>query len=489
MSGLKLEGSTTGNVVEVNANNQLQINNPLTSTQAGFASIVCENDAGTVVGSRTMVAPRCSDDYRLKVGLTTPLFDYQFTNTAQDTDFWYYKSGTMTATQSAGFLNLNAISSTGSGNGCLMQTWRVFKVMANAELYVTITINVPAAPLANEVAEFGLFIGTAAAAPGTAPADGAFFRLSNAGLIGVINNAGTETPTGVLISAGSIVIGQSYQLGINMTTYQTEFWNNNTLLGTLPTPAGNVMPFASGALPLCVQQRNSGAVGGGTNMQLKIGSVRVEQDDLALGMPLSHIQAAMGYAYQGLPGGTQGTLSNYTNNIALTPFALANVGTGALTGLGGIAAINPTLAAGTDGVIFQFTNPAGGVAQVPRTLVITGVSVQGAVTTILSNAVASVLVYSLAFGATALPLATAQGATFTTATTKAIKTVPIGIETYGINAAVGTLGCPTPLTADLSQAPICVNPGEFVCLIARQVGTVTSSGAVTVMYNVKHYWI
>ena len=489
MAGLKIEGSTTGNVVEVSTNNQMQINNPLTSTQAGFASVVCENDSGSVVGSRTMVAPRCSDDYRLKTGLTTPLFDYQFTNTAQDTNFWYYKSGTMTATQSGGFLNLNAISSTSSGNGVYMQTWRNFKVMANAELYVTVTINIPAAPLANEVAEFGLFIGTAAAAPGTAPADGVYFRLSNSGLIGVVNNAGVETPTGVLIPLGSLVIGQSYQFGINVTQYMTEFWNNLTLLGSVATPAGNIQPFASGALPLCVQQRNSGAVGGGTNMQLKIGSVRVEQDDLQLGMPLSHIQGAMGYAYQGLPGGTQGTLSNYTNNVSLSPFALANIGTGALTTLGGIAQVNPTLAVGTDGVIFGYTNPVGGVAQVPRTLVITGVQVQGAVTTVLANTAPVNYVYSVAFGATAISLATAQGASFTTATTKAIKTAVVGIDTYGINAAVGTLGTSTPLVADFSQAPICVNPGELVCLMARNIGTVTTSGVITIMCTFKHYWI
>ena len=259
----------------------------------------------------------------------------------------------------------------------------------------------------------------------------------------------------------------------------------------LQTAAGNAQPFSSTALPICFQYRNSGLVSGSPQMQFRVGSCRVEQDDLNLGIPYSHIQAAAGLQYQSQPGSAspQGNDNYYTASVAPTPFAFVAAATGAMAGLGGIAVINPTTAAGTDGVIFSYQNPVGGVSQIPRTLVITGVQVQGGVSTILANTSALALAYSIGFGHTAATLATANVTTFTTATTKAPRFVPIGFETYAINAAVGVIGCPTPLILDLSQAPIVVNPGEFVALVVRNVGGVTTSGAITVMCTMKHYYI
>jgi hypothetical protein len=485
-----IQGATSGNIAEVSEENQLQTNPPLTSIEAGFVSVDAEIDPGTYIGYRYVRSLKCSDEYRFQTGKMTPIFDYQFTNTAQDTDFWRYTFTSMTAIQLGGFLVFNSNATLTASTGVTMQTWRYFKVMSNAELYVEITINLTAYPLANQIAEFGLFIPTQT----TAPADGVYFRVNNNGLFGVLNNSGTETMTGPLFT--TLAIGESYQLAINIAQYKVEFWAGGvggTLLAVINVPPGNTQPFASTALPLGLQQRNSGGLGAVLDttpvMQLKVGSVLVSQDDLILGMPYSHIQGAYGLAYQGLPGGTQGNLASYSvnNATALTATVLNNT-TANITGLGGLAETTVTFAINDDGIVFAYTNPAGGISQTPRTLVITSINIQSIVSTVMA-ATASSYMYSVAFGGTSVSLLTAQTASFVSATTKSFKIFPLGIETYAASAPVGTLGSSSPIVADFLQSPIVVNPGEVVEIISRCLVGPPASGAIITTCGIKHYWI
>jgi len=492
MAGISIEGNISGISAEVNSNNQLQIDIPLTSSQSGFVGIVSENDAGIVTGSRSMYAAYSSDDCRLNIGQTTPLFDYQFTNTVQDTNFWFYKASTMAATQGGGFLLLNSASSNISAAGVFMQSWRYFKITPAAPILVTISVNLSYAVQANQIAEFGLFLGNGASGTIITPTDGVYFRLTSSGLIGVINYGNTETvtsPLGITLSPGTV-----YQLGMVINTYQVEFWNYNsgTLLAVLPMPVSNATVFASMSLPICVQQRNIGIIATSPMMQLKVASIRVDQIDLSLGQFLPHIEAAQGNAYQTLPGNaTQNTISNYTNNLVLTAGALTNATLNIAAGasIGGILAVNPTLAAGTDGLLFSYTNPVGAVSQIPRTLVITGVQIHGAVSTTLTGGPV-IYIYSIEFGSnTATSLAAAQSGTFSSGTTKSIRNITIGIESYAATSPAGTLGATIPLSADFAQSPIVVNPGENIGIMVRNVGTVTSAGAITIAVAIKHYWI
>jgi hypothetical protein len=61
----------------------------------------------------------------------------------------------------------------------------------------------------------------------------------------------------------------------------------------------------------------------------------------------------------------------------------------------------------------------------------------------------------------------------------------LGIESYAATAAVGTLGTGIDLNFD---TPICVRPGEFVDIIARNLGTVTTTGAITIVASIGGYW-
>jgi hypothetical protein len=479
--GFRISGNTTSNVAEVTSNNQLQVTQPLTSTVAGFTALVAEGDHGTATGTRFMRELYSSLDRRLSVGLITPLFDYQFAYAAQDTNFWYYVFATMTATQTGNFFLLNSNSTATSTTGCYMRTWRYFKLMSSGQLHLSIYMNITSAALAGEMSELGFFVGTST----VAPADGAFFRYSSAGLMGVVTSNGTETADVLLVPI--LTPNVNYRLDIIVCQYNTEFYVNDVLAGNITTPIGNVQPFATAALPVCLQYRNTGAVGGGTQMQVKVGSVRVEQVDLQLGMPFSHIQGAYGMAYQTMPGVVPGQLSNYTNNAAPAAAVLNNTTTN-VAALGGIALITASLVAGTDGLLFSYANAVGTNAYTPRTLVITGVSIQGVVTTAFTGGPSTNL-YSIAFGHTATSLATPLTTSFTSPTTKAPKFIPIGMDTYASGAVVGVIGSTTPLFCDFSQAPICVNPTENVAIVARPLTGAPSPGVITVIASIRHYWI
>ena len=80
---------------------------------------------------------------------------------------------------------------------------------------------------------------------------------------------------------------------------------------------GNGTPFLSQALPAFVQYVNSGTVPGSNFMQLKVAGIAIDQIDSNIGKPYPYIQAGKGLsAYQGWPGGTVGSTSNYTNSLA-----------------------------------------------------------------------------------------------------------------------------------------------------------------------------
>jgi hypothetical protein len=99
---------------------------------------------------------------------------------------------------------------------------------------------------------------------------------------------------------------------------------------------------------------------------------------------------------------------------------------------------------------------------------------------------ASILQWSLAFGATGgtIPsLAQAETASFATATAKAHRRLPLGIQSYVVGAAIGAQA---PEISVNFESPIVINPGQWVCTAAKfLVGTATASQVIwsTVMLN------
>lgn len=71
-------GNNTTGLANVSSTYELQVVTPQTEADAGFVQISTEMDAGDVLGTRTVVPPECSDDYRLRVGLDQTLFNASF---------------------------------------------------------------------------------------------------------------------------------------------------------------------------------------------------------------------------------------------------------------------------------------------------------------------------------------------------------------------------------------------------------------------------
>jgi hypothetical protein len=493
MSGFRIEGSVSGNVAEVDNNNDLFVNTPTTINNTGYIAVVNEIDSGSVTGAPTRRIGYVSHDLRQRVGLDTTIFDYFFTATTQDTGVWKYTSSAgFTSTQSGGFLLLNSTQVATSALGCSLSTWRVFALEARGGLHIRLDSLLTAAPLANQVFEMGLFLPTTT----TAPADGVYWRITSAGVQGIVNYNGIETSTGITDASPPISSTNTYSFEVYAGG--VEWYINGVLQQILETPGGDSEPFISVSLPLSIQTRNSGTVSGSPYALIKVGSCHVDFLEIQTAMPYSHQQCAEGLTGNQTPqGGTMGNTALYAAGTTLNPTAsntlMTNTTAALGVGLGGQFTGVPVQTLGEDGILCSFLNPANTTAIPGRILMITGVRISSAVTTTLANAAAVVLSYSLAFGHTALPLTTAEGTSFAAGatTTKKPRSIALGMETYGTaSAAAGTMSNAPQGIYMAFNSPIPVNPGEYVAICCRQFVTVSGvTGNFTWVVTYDAYWI
>jgi len=489
-------GNNASGIVNVDANFDLMTTTPQVNTRYGGATgtpnfvgasrLFCENDPGLLTGISLLSSPYVTYENNLQIGSSTPLFDYEFNGTAQDTSMWYCAFSTMTITQSGGFLLLNASNIGTTGSGAYITSRRFFNLTANAGLKFGTVINITQAAAANEIWAIGL--GTPASTTAL-PTDGVWIQYSSAGLFGVISSNGVITQTGALpvVSPISIPINANKLLQIRINNRVVHFLYDGNFIGSLPTPIGLGMPFMTASLPVFAQYVNTGTVSGGTFMQLKIGMIAVDQFDSQLSKPYSHIQAGKGLmAYQGLQGGTMGSSAKMPNNAAPDAGAALANASAAFLGLGGQFSFQPTLTSGSDGILCSYANPVGSINQTPRTLYITGVKIQSVVT-ILFIGGPVIMFYSLAFGHTTVSLAQTETTTFATASTKAPRRIPLGLESFVITSPIGQLSGTPPVTMQFTS-PVVINPGEFVAIVAKNIGTVTSAGVITSLVTFDGYF-
>ena len=473
---IKIKG--TANTAEVDTFNQLQVNLPLLEANEGYVSCSVTNDDGTITGTRYTKSMEVSDDFRLQVGSSSLMFDSNFPGTAINTTIWQTSLTTMTNTVTNGFSVLNAGSSVASGAIALQRTYRHFPVFKQATMRVEMEVQFAQLPQANNVTEWGLGIAAAAAA---APTDGCFFRLTSAAtFVCVLNYNGTETVSSTFNFATLIGTNTSRSCLIYVNAEAVSFWIENVLIAEISIPAGQAAPTSSQNLPLFFRTYNSAAT---TLAQIiKVGNCSVQKSDFDTNKPWGYaISGNGGHATQGQTGATIGSTAIYTNAAAAAAAALTNTTAAAAnTGLGGIINVIPSLATGTDGILCSFQAPLGTAALPGRSLYITGVSVDGTITAALTGTAPFALAYSLAYGHTAVSLATTESAT-----TKAPRRVPLGIQTFSALTA-GITG--QRLQDDYTSAPIYVQPGEFFQVTARNLLTANTVGAITYVVTVTGFW-
>jgi len=477
MAGIRIEGNTSGNVAEVDASNQLKVNLNTDEATAGFAALVSEVDDGTATGSRNIKALEVTEDYRLRVGLDTMLFNDQFPAAAINTTIWSQQTTTMTIVVGSGQLTLNSGSSVATTVNARVLSYQHFPMLGTFPLFVQMIVQFPFAPLANNVCEWGVGIATGTAAP----TDGVFFRLNASGEFrGVINFNGTETQTASINFNTYVGVNTARKFVIVCHEESAQFWIDDVLVASLDAPATQPALTSSSNLPILLRIYNSGVTA--SAQQLKVGQVNITLADANSNKEYKDQLAGMGrHASQGQTGQTLGTLANYANSA--NPTALVPTNTTAAAGsvgLGGQTWETDTVAVTTDCIIFSYQNPAGTATAPGRNLYITRVRLHSFIQTVLVGG-PYIAQWSIAYGHTAVSLATTDGAG-----TKAPRRIALGLQPVTLNQAAATL-CGDPIEVDLA-VPIVIYPGEFIALVKKKVGTTCSSGVVAHIASFGGYW-
>ena len=462
-----LRGTLSGLGVEANSSNELKT---VTNKDRSSAVMFFENDDGSVTGTPYNKSPEVSQDFRLRVGTDTMLFSDTFNATTQNISNWKHAFTTMTMTQSAGFLNVNAAgTSTVSGNYAYLQSWRYFPLIGTAPISVEFTGQFTAYPTANEIFLCGLGVATGAAEP----VDGIWFELSSAGMYGVQRyNSGVATKTELVSGANlsSIPLNTNAKYVVVVGERELEWWIDDVLYAESPIPNANGQPFITTALPIFIQKYNSALVGSSPNMIVKVGDVSVTLMDISSQMTWANQMASCGLGMQQLNGGTAGSPQVQWSNTALPTAAAATNTTAALGAfIGGLFQMNAPATSATDVIIASYLNPIGGVNQTPRTMKIRGIKVDCVNSVAAVATTASTFAVAVAWGSTALTLAQVETASFATGTVKARRIQPIGVISFPVGAAI------TGIQFDF-EAPIVINPSEYVQVIAKiLVGTATAT--------------
>lgn len=477
-------GNSAAGKANVTSNYDLQVALPDATTPArvGGIRIFSENDTGTAMSAEaTLVSPETDLDYRLRISQDVYLEDETFNYTAQNTGKYQYYNTTMTNAWATSGMTTNSGNITTTTTGTMFRSYAFFPLFGTATTSADIEMAFTAQPTANTVIDFG--IGLTATSNPYAPTDGAYFRLTAAGLQGVVNFNGTETTTSVF--SFSYTNNAKYQFILYIHRREVQFWINNgtstDLHGVILTPSGNGQPMCAASGQIFVRHAiTGGAAGAALSAQLGNWNVRLGGGNIIRTAAESG-NACYG-AYQGRGGGTMGTLASYANSADPTAAAGLSNTAALVTGLGGQFRFNAAATAVTDGIVTSYQVPAGTVSIHGRRLVIRGVKISCANLGAAVATTATTLAWSLAFGHTAVSLATAEAAT-----AKAPRRIALGMQTWPVGAGVGQM----PQSGDLYMpfnTPVYVNPGEFVATVAKFiVGTATASqviwGHVTLDYG------
>lgn len=471
MAGVKIALTGVAGELQDDGNGNAAVNLPLTDTHAGFVKSLSENDAGARTGTPNVASPETDEDYRLRISADSLLDTETFNYTAQNTGKHGSAATTMTLAWQASGLLSNSASITTTTTGASFFTRAFYPMIGSAVLYCefSLSVSVSAVPT-NTIYDIGMML--IGAANPYAPTDGVYLRQNSSGWSLVRNHNGSEVTS--ILTGFSPTANQVYQIILDISEREVRCWIDNELwIMPVETPAAQGQPFMSGSLQFGFRHVITGGAAGGV-YQVLLKDYTISKGGLATADKLSAIGNRMYGSYQGLSGGTMGTLASYANSAdPNTSAALSN--TAALvTGLGGQFRFNAAATAVTDGIVTSFQVPAG-TANIPgRRLVVTGIKISCANLGVAVATTATTLAWSLAFGHTAVSLATAEAAG-----TKAARRIPLGLMTWPVGAAVGAMPQSGDIVVSFEGGPVYVNPGEFFQTVAKFiVGTATASQVI-----------
>jgi hypothetical protein len=479
-------GNNTAGLANVSSTYELQVVTPQTEENAGFVQLSTEVDSGDVLGTRTVIPPECSDDYRLRVGLDQTMFNTTFEGTTILTTTWSQLLTSMTTAQTSGFVVLNSGSSTTSGHAAYIRSHRHFSTFGTYPTYVDMWIRETAPTAVNAISEWGLLYLTAQAT--TQPIDGIFFRRTSGGTLkAIVTNNSTDvadvtiTTTNVPArdGVGTFDPTESNHYLVVFHHDIVRFWINDVLVAEIPCPAAQAQFSASSGNPVGFRVVNTGTAS--PARQLSVGYVNVGFGDQNTNKPWSHVLCGLGNgSYQFANGNTPGptvtragsTYGHPASGTARAAGTWTATTAPALNNLGGLwtsPAIS-TLTSDADYPVFAFQNPAGTATLPGKTLYITGIRVGEAYVSAAASTNAILLSYIVMVGSSAVATSTADAAS-----TVSGKSITVGGHGFLATEATGSY---KPGFEVQFNSPLMVPSGHYFHFVVRPFGTVTANTLV-----------
>lgn len=456
------DGSGTSHLAAVDAKGNLAVNLPANPDDAGCARIV------TIDGKAIDVT---ENGYLRVSQAVLSVFD-QIEGVAVNTNLWNPSdvSG-MTITQGSNLINLNAGAVTTINSYANLVSQKSIPLYGSIPCLPEITATVVNLPEANATGELGM--GTVS--HGSAPSDGAYFRWSpSGGFYAIINNGGVETasanlagqtftdPDGTVLTLPPTTI-VTHIYAFEIVDDQVIFSIDDIEVVTVKVPSGQSYPFNGGRQQLFARLYIGGSAPS-LAPKMSVGQASTKYEDLQQNRAWGELLASLGRgAYQSpvTPFGQTANHANSTSPVTPSPIP-SNVAAGYPT-LGGRWQIAAVAGAATDLIIFGFQNPTG------FQLFINSIALSTISMGALGSAVTpTIMDWSLGINSSALSLATADGAG-----TWAPRRIPLGMQVFGLTAAIGAMA------ADIIrrfETPLVVDSGRYVHVILQvPTGVATAS--------------
>ena len=502
--GIKLGDNTAeASGLGINTDHEAKVALNQDVTKVGFAAVAGEHDAGDITGTRDILAMDVSHDFRVRTGMDNLVWNEFFGGTTINTTKWATPLSNATVVQAGGFITLNSGGSTTSGHGSILKSWRTFPVYGTFGTYFEYIAKFNTASFDNTICELGAALTANTVA--TAPADGAFFRYTSAGLECVLVNNAAEVisipVSAVNLTAAGIVLTNTNHYIVFIAEDVVEFWINDLLVGMIPRPATGQALTAS--MQLCCYARvYMSSTNTGTAQKLSIAMANVSTADMESAKLWQHKCATMHDHCQVLPStgvSTGSSVNAGVTNTALpavmTTITATGLGTAGVSGLGGIQrhaqGTGASLTADSAWMLFSYGVPAPVTAapvSASKGLVITGIDFALTSRVVAgTNAAVIPVIVELNYGCTNVNPTTGENIATQTTPVKGVRRQILGYMQIPINMPIGTLITPIswqPVT------PIYAEAGTFVQITMRPLVTwvLANTQELVAMCSFDGYW-
>jgi hypothetical protein len=471
---VEIKSGASSDVASVDANKQLAVVTSSDMGKAGYTALACRNDEGAFRGTSYNTNLEGDDDYRLRVAVDSIFFSESWAGAALNSAQWSAPVTTMAVAVNDSWCKLNSGGNAAVNTVARITSYATIPVDPEFPLFLRFPLQVVAAAvgLSNNTWEVGLGFATGTAAP----TDGVFLRMNALGELRLVASYnGTEIESGVIdYSTGVdplLPINVTRQTILTVSGSHVELWMDDVLIAKLEHPASSPFFTRTTALPIFARIYN-GAIAPPSATQLWIGPITVSRSGQVNAPLHSHIRAMMGqHSVQGQSGGTMGQTANWTNSTEPVNATLSNTAAGYTT-LGGQWSFAAPAGAVTDFALFAYQVPVAAAGNFSKGLLITRVRIDAVNAGAAVATTATILQWGIATGSTAVSLATTESATG-----KAPRRLPLGIQSFVVGDPIGARVEAVDLSFE--ESPLPVNPGEFVHIIVRvPVGTATASQVI-----------